>query len=272
MSEFAAKIVSVIRSVLPPGPAHIALHEPVFQGNEWLYVKECIDTGWVSSAGSYVDRFEGMLRDITGAKYAVATVNGTAALHTCLVLAGVGEGHEVLVPSLSFVATANAVAYTGATPHFVDCDAASMGMDPVRLNDYLAASLEAGADGPINRHTGRIVKALVPMHTFGHPSDLDALSEICCRYGVVLIEDAAESLGSYYKGRHTGTSGLMSALSFNGNKTVTTGGGGAILTSDEALARRARHITTTAKLPHKWEFFHDEVGFNYRMPNLNAAL
>ncbi len=238
----------------------VPLHAPLFQGNESAYVQDCIATGWVSSVGAYVDRFEAMLAGITGAGFAVATVNGTAALEMCLRLAGVGPGDEVVVPSLTFVATANAVGHCGASCRFVDVAEDTLGLDPARLDDHLA------------RHGGRPIKAVVVMHTFGHPADLDALAEICARHGVTLIEDAAESLGSLYKGRHTGNHGLLAALSFNGNKIVTTGGGGAILTSDAELARRAKHLTTTAKVPHPYRFDHDEVGWNYRLPNLNAAL
>jgi perosamine synthetase len=238
----------------------VPLHAPLFRGNEAAYVKDCIDTGWVSSVGAYVDRFEAMLAEITGAAHAIAVVNGTAALQVCLHLAGVGPGDEVVMPSLTFVATANAVSHCGATCRFVDVDERTLGLDPARLDEHLA------------RHRDRPIRAVVVMHTFGQPADLDALAEVCARHGVVLIEDAAESLGSSYKGRHTGNHGLLSSLSFNGNKIVTTGGGGAILTNDTALARRAKHLTTTAKLPHPYRFDHDEVGWNYRLPNLNAAL
>ena len=250
----------------------ISLHEPCFGGNEWAYVKECLDTGWVSSVGKYVDRFEEKLADYTGVKRAVAVVNGTAALHTCLTLAGVEAHDEVLMPALTFIATANAVSYCGAVPHFIDSEETTLGVDSRKLAEYLDTVTEKRADGSYNRLTGRRIKAIVPMHTFGHPVDLDPLLEVCQRFNITLIEDAAESLGSFYKGRHTGHWGLLSALSFNGNKTITTGGGGAILTNDEELGRLAKHITTTAKVPHRWEFNHDMIGYNYRMPNINAAL
>ena len=262
-------VVEALASVVP-GPA--ALHEPEIAGREWDYVKECLDTGWVSSAGAYVDRFEAMLSEVTGAAHAVATINGTAALHAGLVLAGVEADDEVIVPALTFVATANAVAYLGARPHFADSEEKTLGLDAGKLARHLESIADVQGGLSINAGTGRPIRAVVCMHTFGHPVDLDPLTEVCRRFGLVLIEDAAESLGSYYKGRHTGTWGRLSVLSFNGNKTVTTGGGGAILTNDGETARAARHLTTTAKLPHAWEFVHDRVGFNYRMPNVNAAI
>jgi aminotransferase in exopolysaccharide biosynthesis len=248
------------------------LHEPVFGGREWDYLKDCLDSTFVSSVGKYVDRFEAELAEYTGAKHAIAVVNGTAALHIALMLAGVEPGDEVLMPSLTFVATANAVRYCGAEPHFVDSDNQTLGICANRLREWLG--MLAGKQGGfcVNRKTGRRIRALLPMHTFGHPSDLDGLAKVAGDYGLELVEDAAESLGSYYDGRHTGTFGLLGTLSFNGNKTITTGGGGAILTNNSELARLAKHITTTAKMPHSWEYIHDRVGYNYRMPNLNAAL
>jgi len=263
-------VLRALRTVVPPGP--LALHEPRFSGNEWNYVKECLDTGWVSSVGKFVDRFERDLAETTGARHAVAVVNGTAALHICLKLAGVEPGDEVLMPALTFVATANAVSYCGAVPHFVDVDEATLGMVAPALRDYLENIADLRAGACFNRTTGRRIRALLPMHTFGHPSDLDALADVAARFRLELIEDAAESLGSYYKGRHTGNVGRLSALSFNGNKIITTGGGGAILTNDADLARLAKHITTTAKVPHRWRFEHDMVAYNYRLPNINAAL
>lgn len=270
-SGIARQVLEAVRSVLGEPRELIPLHEPEFVGNEWAFVKECIDTGWVSSVGSFVDRFERDLAKITGAKYAVATANGTAALHICLILAGV-EQCEVLMPALTFVATANAVSYAGATPHFVDSEEISLGVDAARLDAYLQSVAEISGDRCINRKTGKTIRALVVMHSFGHPCDLDALAIVAERWKLVLIEDAAESLGSWYHGRHTGNAGRMAALSFNGNKVVTTGGGGAILTNDPELARHAKHLTTTARVQHRWNFLHDEVGYNYRMPNLNAAL
>lgn len=264
---------AVVRALRKVVPGKAVLHEPVFAGNEWAYVKECLDSTFVSSVGKFVDRFEAMLAEYTGAKRAVAVVNGTAALHICLELARVGKDDEVLIPALTFVATANAVVYCGATPHLVEHSPSTLGMCPRALADHLAYVAESISGGPPrNKRTGRRIAACVPMHTFGHPAELDELAEVCARWGIPLIEDAAESLGSYYKGRHTGNVGLLSALSFNGNKIITTGGGGAILTNDERLGTLAKHITTTAKMPHPWAFNHDRVGYNYRMPNINAAL
>lgn len=265
-----AQIVATIRSVV--GTGSVALHEPRFAGNELQYLKECVDSTFVSSVGKFVDRFEADLAAYTGAKHAVAVVNGTAALHIALKLARVLPGDEVLMPALTFVATANAVAYCGATPHFVDSESRSLGIDTEALRNYLASQTEQRSGLCVNRATGNVIRALVPMHTFGHPSDLEGLLAIAHDFSLALVEDAAESLGSYYGGRHTGTFGLMGTLSFNGNKTITTGGGGAILTNDPELARHAKHLTTTAKLPHAWEYRHDEVAYNYRLPNLNAAL
>lgn len=272
VSLFANEVVARLDRVLPMAEGPYALHEPKIGGNAWDYVRDCLDTGWVSSAGAWVDRFEGMLSDFTGCRHAIATVNGTAALHTCLLLAGVQPGDEVLVPALTFVATANAVRYCGAEPHFVDCEAASLGVDPVALDIHLATIAERRDGQCVNRHTGSPMRALVVMHCFGHPARLTALAEVAERYGLVLVEDAAESLGSRFGDRHTGRVGRVAALSFNGNKTVTTGGGGAILTDDPILAARARHLTTTARLPASDAIAHDLVAFNYRMPNLNAAL
>jgi perosamine synthetase len=273
MTDFEqSAVIAALRSVLPATDKPIHLHEPIFAGNEWAYVKDCLDTGWVSSVGKYVDRFEQQLAEFTGVKRAVAVVNGTAALHACLVLVGVEAGDEVLVPALTFIATANAVSYCGATPHFVDSAENTLGLDPRKLESYLGEIAEVRDGGCFNRKTGARIKAVVPMHTFGHPVDLDPLVEVCRRYRLELVEDAAESIGSYYKGRHTGNWGRVSALSFNGNKVVTTGGGGAILTNDEELGKLAKHLTTTARLPHKWSFLHDRVGYNYRLPNINAAL
>lgn len=267
-----AHLVRIISVAIDKNDEFVALHEPCFEGNEWNYVKECIDTRWVSSVGKYVDLFEQKLAEYTGVKRAVAVVNGTAALHICLKLAGVGQNDEVIAPTLTFIATANAIRYCGAIPHFADVEETTLGLDADKLDEYLSEIAIVEGEVCVNRYTGRKIKAVVPMHTFGHPVDLDRLTEVCQRYNIVLIEDAAESLGSYYKGKHTGHWGLLSAISFNGNKIVTTGGGGAILTNDDTLADRAKHLTTTAKVKHPWDFVHDEVGFNYRMPNINAAL
>lgn len=269
-SSLIEQVVAAIRAVVGPGPA--VLHEPSFIGNELLYLKECLDSTFVSSVGKFVDRFEVDLVTYTGAKHAVAVVNGTAALHIALKLAGVKLGDEVLVPALTFVATANAVIYCGAMPHFIDSEPRTLGVDAEKLRDYLSSCTEQCANQCVNRATGKVIRALVPMHTFGHPVDIDELLSVARDFNLAVVEDAAESLGSFYHGRHTGTFGLMGVLSFNGNKTITTGGGGAILTNDTELARHAKHLTTTAKLPHVWEYRHDEVGYNYRLPNLNAAL
>ncbi len=270
MTQLANQVVAAIRTVVGEGPA--ALHEPSFNGNEWLYLKECLDSTFVSSVGKFVDRFELDLANYTGAKHAVAVVNGTAALHIALKLAEVQAGDEVLVPTLTFIATTNAVTYCNAIPHFVDSEKSTLGVDTAKLHNYLIGHTEQRSGQCINKTTGRVIRALVPMHTFGHPADIDGLMAIAHDFNIAVVEDAAESLGSFYHGKHTGTFGLVGILSFNGNKTITTGGGGAILTNDSLLARRAKHLTTTAKLPHPWEFRHDEIGYNYRLPNLNAAL
>lgn len=269
LQSVVQSVVDTIRNVTG-GPC--ALHEPVFQGNEQVYVNECIETGWVSSVGAFVDRFERDLVAYTGARHAIATVNGTAALHVALLLAGVQQNDEVIIPALSFVATANAVAYCGAKPHFVDVCDQTLGMSGKKLESYFRNTIARSGNEVRNTETGRRVAAIVPMHTFGHPCEMDALCQLAADFGLPIVEDAAESLGSFYHGKHTGTFGSLGTLSFNGNKIITSGGGGAILTNDANLARRAKHLTTTAKLQHKWEYVHDEVGFNYRMPNLNAAL
>lgn len=265
-------IVGAIKSVLPGNIGSIKLHEPLFNGNEWLYVKECLDTGWVSSVGKYVDQFEEKLAEYTGVKRAIVAVNGTSALHICLKLTGVEANDEVLVPTLTFIATVNAISYCGAIPHFVDSAENTLGLDPIKLEQYLQDVVEIRSDSCFNKVTGRRMKAVMPMHTFGQPVDLDPLVEMCKRYKLELIEDAAESVGSFYKGRHTGNWGKLGAVSFNGNKVITTGGGGAILTNDEGLGKIAKHITTQAKVPHRWLFNHDQIGYNYRLPNINAAL
>ena len=269
-TEFVQQVVDAIQSVTGNRP--VALHEPTFAGKEWEYLKECLDSTFVSSVGKFVDRFEAELAAYTGAKHAVAVVNGTAALQVALQLAGVRPEDEVLVPALTFVATACAVKYCGATPHFVDSEERTLGLDPVALRNHLNRAAEIRSGQCINRKTGRIIRAVVPMHAFGHPVNVDEMLAVARDFKLALVEDAAESLGSTYKGRHTGTFGVMGTLSFNGNKTITTGGGGAILTNDTALGKRAKHLTTTAKVAHRWEYRHDEVGYNYRLPNINAAL
>lgn len=254
------------------GNGTISLHEPRFLGNEKRYLADCIDSTFVSSVGPYVTRFEDMMRDITGAKAAIATVNGTAALHMSLILAGVRDGDEVITQPLSFVATCNAIAYQRAHPVFVDVDRDTLSLSPTALRAFLEQNAERRSDGTYNRKTGRRIRAAVPMHTFGLLCRSDALAGICAEWGIVLVEDAAESIGAKIGDEHSGTLGTLGAFSFNGNKTVTSGGGGCIVTDDPDIAALARHLTTTAKTAHAWEFHHDQVGYNYRMPNLNAAL
>ena len=266
-----SQIIAAIRNVAG-NAASLALHEPRFAGREWDLVKDCIDTGWVSSAGSYVGAFEGSLAAACGVGYAIAVTNGTVALHLALLMAGVKPGDEVVIPTLTFAATANAVAHAGAIPHLADSCIETLGVDPTRLDAHLAATCVAGERGPVNRATGRRIAAIVPMHTFGHPVDMDAIAAIGASHRVPVVEDATESLGSTWKGRPMGSFGRLAVLSFNGNKIITTGGGGAILTNDAELARRTRHVATTAKRAHRWDFDHDEIGYNYRMPNINAAL
>lgn len=250
----------------------IPLHAPVFSGHERQYVMETIDSTFVSSVGAYVDRFERDMATYAGSPCAVATMNGTAALHIALKLAGVKPGDLVITQPLTFVATCNAIAYCGAEPLFIDVDRDTLGLSPQALEGWLQMHTHIGDDGVcLTRTDGKVIRACLPMHTFGHPANLDGLVEVCARWRLNLVEDAAESLGSLYKGRHTGTFGLIGTLSFNGNKIITTGGGGMILTN-EKLGARAKHITTTAKRPHSYEYFHDEVGYNYRLPNINAAL
>lgn len=251
----------------------VALHSPTFAGNEKKYLEECIDTTFVSSVGAFVDRFEADMARFTGAAGAVVTVNGTSALHMALLLSGVERGDEVITQPLTFIATCNAIAYTGATPVFIDIDRSTLGLSPDALEAWLETNADVDDTGHCrNKTTGARVSAAVVMHTFGHPARLDRLVEVCDRWHINLVEDAAESVGSLYHGRHTGTIAPIGALSFNGNKTITTGGGGMLLLADEAMARRAKHLTTQAKVPHRWEFVHDAVGYNYRMPNINAAL
>jgi len=254
------------------GDEFIPLHRPIFEGNERKYLVDCIDSNFVSSVGVKVAEFEEKIAEYTGSKYAVATVNGTSALHVAIELAGVNIGDEVLSQALTFIATCNAITYAGAHPVFVDVDLETMGMSPNALREFLEAHAEKTSSGALNKGTGRKIAACIPMHTFGFPCRIEEIVSICDEWGIAVIEDAAESLGSYVAGKHTGTFGQMATLSFNGNKVITTGGGGMIITDDPELAKRAKHITTTAKVPHPYEFVHDETGYNYRMPNLNAAL
>lgn len=272
------EFVDFVRKIYNKPEGFIPLHEPTFNGNEKKYLIDCIDSTFVSSVGKYVDKFEEMVAEYTGAKYAIAAVNGTAALHIALVLSNVTDTDEVITQPLTFIATANAISYTGAKPVFVDVDKDTMGLSPKKLKLFLETKTDqvlnpdSNKIQPKNKQTGKFVKAVIPMHTFGHSARIDEIKSICDEYNIALIEDAAESLGSYYKGKHTGTFGKIGTLSFNGNKTITTGGGGMILTDDEELAKKAKHITTTAKVPHKWEYVHDMIGYNYRLTNLAAAL
>ncbi|MBI4677688.1 MAG: LegC family aminotransferase [Elusimicrobia bacterium] len=249
----------------------IALHEPVFSGREWRYLKECLDSGWVSSSGGFVDRFEETARGALGARHAVAVVNGTAALHLALRAAGVSRDCEVLVPSLTFIATANAAAYLGAVPRFVDCEGTTLGMDPDSVADYLRLKARLSAGACVDKDSGRRIAACVPVHAFGHPARLDRIIEVCGRWRIPVVEDAAESLGSTFQGKAAGTFGLLGCLSFNGNKIITTGGGGMVVTSDRRLAALVRHLSTQAKADPA-TYRHDMVGYNYRLPGINAAL
>lgn len=262
--------IGFIRSLY--GEGKIFLHEPHFAGNEKRYLNECIDSTYVSSVGPFVDRFEKDMAAYTGAKRAVVCVNGTNALHMALLLSGVERDDEVITQPLTFIATCNAVSYLGAHPVFIDIDRDTLGLSPEKLRAWLCENADISNGECRNRTTGRRIKACVPMHTFGHPAQIDLIAEVCGDFGIALIEDAAESIGSFYKGRHTGTFARIGALSFNGNKTITTGGGGMLLFQDEELGAYAKHLTTQAKVPHKWAFVHDHVGYNYRMPNINAAL
>ena len=267
------KLIDFIKS-LYPGLNPVPLHAPVFWGNEKKYLIDCIDTTYVSYVGKYVTHFEELTAQFTGAKYAVAVVNGTAALQISLQLAGVKREDEVITQALTFVGTANAIVHSGGIPVFIDVDLDTMGMSPSKLEEWLKrnVSLNAGTQKPINRLTGRRISAIVPVHIFGHPCRINEIKEIASQYNIPLIEDAAEAIGSTYMGKHVGTFGLAGIISYNRNKTITTGGGGMIITDSEELANRARHITRTAKVPHAWEYIHDEVGFNYRMTNISAAI
>lgn len=267
-----AAIIAAVETAIRTKKRPVPLHEPLFVGNEWENLKSCLDTGWVSTAGQFVDAFETDLAALCQTKSAVAVVNGTAALHVALRLVGVGAGDEVIVPALTFVATANAVAYCGAVPHFVDADPTHLGLDPIKLASYLGRITQRRDGVCINRGSGRTIRALLPVHVFGHPCDMDAINAVADTFGLAVVEDATESLGSLYHGKPCGGLARVGVLSFNGNKIVTTGGGGAIVTDDAEIARRARHLTTTAKVPHPFAFIHDEIGWNYRLPNLNAAL
>lgn len=272
MNQAQEEVLNLLNDVLKGAKKPLSLHEPELDETDVDHVVDCVKSGWVSSVGKYVDQFERKLEEITGAKRAVAVCNGTAALHICLKMVGSGIDDEVLIPSLTFVATANAVAYTGATPHFVDVTKEDMGVDAAALRKYLSEIGEVKVRKLINHKTKRHIKALIVMHAFGHPCDMKALKQLGEDFHLELIEDAAESLGSFYHGTHTGTLSSIAALSFNGNKIVTTGAGGALLVNDEEVGKEIKHITTTAKVPHPWAFVHDEVGYNYRLSNLSASL
>ncbi|BFU76858.1 LegC family aminotransferase [Arcobacter sp. 15-2] len=265
------KIVNFIKKTFNTND-FIPLHEPRFIGNEKKYLNDCIDSTFVSSVGKYVDQFEKEFASKVGSKFAIATVNGTAALHISLILADVKKDDEVITQPLTFIATCNAISYIGAKPIFVDVDLDTMGLSPDSLKNFLEINCEIINNQCINKTTKKVIKACVPMHTFGHSCRIDEIRDICDKWNIALVEDAAESLGSYYNEKHTGTFGKVGAFSFNGNKIITSGGGGVIVTDDETLAKKAKHLTTTAKVPHPFEYVHDEIGFNYRMPNLNAAL
>lgn len=272
MKDGTKKEVLAFIKGLYPGESPVPLHAPRFLGNEKRYLSECVDSTFVSYVGKFVTEFEQHIQTLTGAKYAVAMVNGTAALQMALLAIGIQPGEEVITQALTFAATAAGIKHAGAEPSFVDVDRDTMGMSPDSLKRYLNEYCEARIDGIYNKRTGRRIRAVMPMHTFGHPARMDEISSICKEYGLDLVEDSAESIGSLYKGVHTGTRGRAAILSFNGNKPVTTGGGGMLITNEEAIAERARFISTTAKRKHRWEFYHEEVGYNLRMPNVNAAL
>jgi len=267
-----SEIVNFVRNYYNEPEAFIPLHEPRFIGNDRKYVLDAIDSTFVSSVGKYVDQFEDMVKDYTDSKYAVATVNGTAALHMSLILAGVKANELVITQALSFIATCNAISYIGAEPVFVDIDSRNLGLSVAALQDFLSTECEVKTGNCFHKKTGKRIAAVVPMHTFGHPVEIDKMLELCNQYHLPLVEDSAESMGSFYKGKHTGTFGHFGAFSFNGNKTITCGGGGVIVTNNENDAKMAKHLTTQAKIPHRWNFEHDHIGYNYRMPNLNAAL
>lgn len=264
------EFVNLVRGIYQS--QNVVLHRPIFEGNEKSYLLECIDSNFVSSAGSKVDEFERKVASFTGSKNAIAVVNGTNALQIALILAGVKEQDEVLTQSLTFVATCNAISYLGAAPVFIDVDKDTLGMSPKSLRSFLDKHGIKNGKTVLNKFTGKRIGCCLPMHTFGSPCRIKEISNICHEWNIPLVEDAAESLGSFSDKRHTGTFGLLGAISFNGNKIITTGGGGMLLTDDDQLAKRAKHLTTTAKIPHRYEFYHDEVGFNYRLPSLNAAL
>jgi len=263
-------IVKSIQKTIGKGPHQ--LHEPLFLGNEIKYLKKTIKQNFVSTAGEYVNKFENKIKEYTKAKFAIAVVNGTQAIYISLLACGVKQNEEVLVPTLTFAGTVNAISYLGAEPHFVDSEIKNFGIDCLKLENYLKKITKFKGNKSINKRTGRIIKAIIPVHVFGHPCDIKGILKIAKKFNLVVVEDAAEALGSFYKKKHLGTFGHTGCISFNGNKIITTGGGGMVITNKKKLAKKIRHLTTTAKKKHKWEYIHDEVGYNFRMPNLNAAL
>jgi aminotransferase in exopolysaccharide biosynthesis len=265
-----SQIINIVQKIL--GKGHHSLHEPYFCGNEWKYVKKTLDDNYVSSIGSFVNKFENQIKKFTKSKYAISVINGTEALHLSLVACGVKSNDEVLVPTITFAGTANSILYSGAIPHFVDSEFETLGIDPVKLEKYLKKITIKKDKFYFNKKTKRRIRAIIPVHIFGNICQIDKILKIAKKYNLIVIEDAAEALGSFFKNRHAGTFGLIGCFSFNGNKILTTGGGGAIITNNKSLAKKIKHLSTTAKINHRWEYIHDAVGYNFRMPNLNAAL
>jgi len=264
------QIINIVKKIL--GKDRHSLHEPYFCGNEWNYVKKTLDENYVSSIGSFVNKFEDQIKKFTRSKYAISVVNGTEALHLSLVACGINSNDEVLVPTITFAGTANAVIYSGATPHFIDSEFETLGVDPYKLEKYLYKITIKKGKFYFNKKTKKRIKAIIPVHIFGNICQIDKILQIAKKYNLVVIEDAAEALGSFYKNKHAGTFGSVGCFSFNGNKILTTGGGGAIITNNRLLAKKLKHLSTTAKINHRWEYIHDAVGYNFRMPNINAAL
>ena len=270
MDNFINSFTNFVRSIYQED--FVALHRPVFNDKEKQNLIDCIDSNFVSSAGAMIDEFEENIAEYVGSKYAVSTVNGTSALHISLLLSGVKPNTEVITQALTFVATGNAILYCNARPIFIDVDKTTLGMSSKSLKDFLINNTYIKNKKTYNKNSNSQISACVPMHTFGHSCEIDKIKDICDEFNITLVEDAAESLGTFYKGKHTGNFSKLAAISFNGNKILTTGGGGMIITNDEILAKKAKHITTTAKIPHPYEYVHDEIAYNYRMPNINAAL
>lgn len=263
-------IINIIKKIL--GGGRHFLHEPHFCGNEWKYVKKTLDDNYVSSIGSFVDKFEDQIKKFTKSKYAISVVNGTEALHLGLVACGVKKNDEVFVPTITFAGTANAITYSGAVPHFVDSELETLGIDPIKLEKYLKEISIKKGKFYFNKKTNRRISAIIPVHVFGNICQIDKILKIAKKYNLIVIEDAAEALGSFFHNKHSGTFGMVGCFSFNGNKILTTGGGGAIITNNKLLAKKIKHLSTTAKINDPWEYIHDAIGYNFRMPNLNAAL